>query len=609
MSGASKNASERIANWLALQGVEQVFAVTGGGAMFLNHAFANHSGMRCAYLHHEQACAMAAEGYARIAGKPALVNVTTGPGGINALNGVFGAYTDSIPMIVISGQVKRETWLATNPVPGLRQLGDQEAPIVEMARPVTKAAYNIKSLEELGRLLPEAFRLATTGRPGPVWLDIPSDLQSSREEFAFHEMPRSDQVHCESYSSQITKVIELLRSAHRPVILAGTGLRLAHAEAELLELVESTGVPLATAWTHDLIASDHPLFAGRPGTIGTRAGNICLQAADLVLVIGSRLNIRQVSYNWSSFALRARIIQVDVDPAELSKPLVRAHLPIVADAADFIARLRQALDGRTDMPSYAPWAAWCRSIRSRFPAFEASNVSDAAINPYRAVSSVFDALPERAVVVCGNASACIVPFQIGHLKSGQRLFSNSGSASMGYELPAAVGAAIADPARRVVCMAGDGSLQMNVQELQTIATRRLNIAIVVLANDGYLSIRLSHQNFFSNVVGADRQSGVECPDYAILATAFGLAAVDIRLAVELARLPSLIDGDGPVLIQIHVDREQGFSPKLKSRIDENGKFLTPELDDLHPFLPPTELGAIRASAASIRSVPKEKEMV
>jgi len=603
MSGPSKNASERIADWLALHGVEQVFAVTGGGAMFLNHALANHRGLRCAYLHHEQACAMAAEGYARIAGKPALVNVTTGPGGINALNGVFGAYTDSIPMIVISGQVKRETWLATNPVAGLRQLGDQEAPIVEMARPVTKGAYNIKSLEELGRLLPEAFSLATTGRPGPVWLDIPSDLQSSREEFTFQEIRRAEEVYSKTYSSQVAEAVELLRRAHRPVILAGTGVRLAHAEAALLDLVESMGVPLATAWTHDLIASDHPLFAGRPGTIGTRAGNICLQAADLVLVIGSRLNIRQVSYNWSSFALRARIIHVDVDPAELAKPLVRAHLPIVADAADFIARLRQAVDGRTDLPSFAPWAAWCRSIRRRFPAFEASNISDTSINPYRAVSSVFDALPEQAVVVCGNASACIVPFQIGHLKTGQRLFSNSGSASMGYELPAALGAAIADPARRVVCMAGDGSLQMNVQELQTLVTRRLNIAIVVLANDGYLSIRLSHENFFGKVIGADHDSGVDCPDYTALARAYGIRAIDIREAAELGGLASAVQDTGPFLIQIHVDRAQGFSPKLKSRIDENGRFLTPELDDLFPFLPPAELAAIHESAMAICAVP------
>lgn len=597
------NASERIASWLFSRGVEQVFAVTGGGAMFLNHALASQTGLRCTFMHHEQACAMAAEGYARISGKPALLNVTTGPGGINALNGVFGAFTDSIPMIVISGQVKRETAMAFNPVPGLRQLGDQEAPIVDMARPITKGAWTVGSLTELGELLPRAYQLATTGRPGPVWLDIPSDLQASREEFTFSELasdtpPADPRV----LQAKAHEVVGLLRRAHRPVVLAGTGIRLAGAATELLHFVERFGVPLATAWTHDLIASDHPLFAGRPGTIGSRAGNICLQSADLVLVIGSRLNIRQVSYNWASFAQRACIVQVDIDPAELAKPLVRPHLPIVADAREFLLALHAAAESPAGLPSFAPWVSWCQRIRLAYPALEPTNVSVAAINPYDAVVRVFAALPERAAVACGNASACIIPFQVGHLKSGQRLFSNSGSASMGYELPAAIGAAIADGTRRVICMAGDGSLQMNVQELQTVKTLQLNIAIVVLANDGYLSIRLSHESYFDKVVGADRASGVDCPDYVLLARAYGLAAVDIRTPEDLRQLAASIDGRGPVLVQIHVDRTQGFSPKLKSRIDAGGKFLTPELDDLFPFISAETLAAIHASAQEVRSL-------
>ncbi len=602
---AATNASERVANWLVEQGVQQVFAVTGGGAMFLNHAFANHPGLRCAFMHHEQACAMAAEAYTRIAGRPAILNVTTGPGGINALNGVFGAFTDSIPMIVISGQVKRETALAFNPVPGLRQLGDQEAPIVNMVRPITKGAWTIGSLAELGTVLPKAYQLATSGRPGPVWLDIPSDIQSSREAFSFEAAEPAPARHHEIMRLQAHEVLDLLRNAHRPVILAGTGVRLAHAEAALLDLVESFSVPLATAWTHDLIASDHPLFAGRPGTIGTRAGNICLQSADVVLVIGSRLNIRQVSYNWASFASRARVIQVDIDAAELAKPLVRPHLSIVADAADFIRELRDSAGPSPLLPSYAPWIAWCQRIGREFPALEPTNVSQGVINPYDAVARVFDCLPDRAVVACGNASACILPFQVGRIRRGQRLFSNSGSASMGYELPAAIGAAIADRSRRVICMAGDGSLQMNVQELQTVRTLQLNVAIVVLANDGYLSIRLSHENFFGRVVGSDRASGVDCPDYALLARAYGLPAFDLRETADLLQLADLINRDGPVLIQIHVDRAQGFSPKLKSRIDEKGKFLTPELDDLFPFLDADELARIHASAEEVFSQAKE----
>jgi acetolactate synthase-1/2/3 large subunit len=596
------NASQRIASWLYNQGVEQVFAVTGGGAMFLNHALASQPGMRCTFMHHEQACAMAAEGYARIAGRPALLNVTTGPGGINALNGVFGAFTDSIPMIVISGQVKRETAMSFNSVPGLRQLGDQEAPIVDMVRPITKGAWTVGSLVELGELLPRAYRLATTGRPGPVWLDIPSDLQASREEFAFSDHA-SEPEHADPrmLRAKANEVLGLFRRAHRPVILAGTGIRLAGAETELLRFVERFGVPLATAWTHDLIASDHPLFAGRPGTIGSRAGNICVQSSDLVLVIGSRLNIRQVSYNWASFAHRACIVQVDIDPAELAKPLVQPHLQIVADAREFLLALYAAAASSADLPSFAPWVTWCQRIRATYPVLEPTNVSVAAINPYEAVVRVFEALPDRAAVACGNASACIIPFQVGHLKSGQRLFSNSGSASMGYELPAAIGAAIADGTRRVICMAGDGSLQMNVQELQTLKTLQLNIAIVVLANDGYLSIRLSHEAYFDKVIGADRASGVDCPDYVLLAQAYGLPAVDIRTPEDLRQLAALIDGRGPVLIQVHVDRTQGFSPKLKSRIDAAGKFLTPELDDLFPFISAETLAAIHASAQEVRS--------
>lgn len=592
------NVAQQIADWLVEQGIEQVFCVTGGGAMFLNHALGTHPRLRCTYMHHEQACAMAAEGYARITGKPAVVNVTTGPGGINALNGVFGAFTDSIPMLVLSGQVKRETCLDFVPMPGLRQLGDQEGPVIQMAKPVTVFAEVARQPEDLARLLPAAFVAATRGRPGPAWIDIPLDIQSANVNLDLPAVPPVVWEDSPDLPGHCDTILARLQSAHRPLILAGTGVRLADAQAELLAFAETAGIPVATAWTHDLIASDHPLCAGRPGTIGTRAGNFCLQAADLVIVIGSRLNIRQISYNWSRFAPDAFVIQVDIDPAELAKPLVRPALGIVADARRFL----QILATRpkvAELPDFGDWARWCHRLQARFPVLQPHQTLAPSLNPYAVVAHVFAHLRDDDIVVCGNASACILPFQVGQLRAGQRLFSNSGSASMGYDLPAALGAAVGAGGRRVICFAGDGSLQMNVQELQTLKTLQAPILVIVLANGGYLSIRQTHENFFSSVVGATPGTGVEFPDFSTLANAYGVAAARITGPEKLPTFDRMLSLNGPALIQIDVDPGQSFEPRIKSRIMENGKFATSELDDMFPFLLEHELEAVRNEALSI----------
>ncbi len=597
------NISEQIADWLVDQGIDTVFTVTGGGAMFLNQALGSHPKLRTIFMHHEQACAMAAEGYARIAGKPAVVMLTTGPGAINALNGVFGAFTDSIPMIVISGQVKRETCLSFHDLPALRQLGDQEGPAVAMAKPVCKSATLIREASQLSTALPEAYALAISGRPGPVWLDIPLDIQSAKEALSFQLPVLPVYGQDVRLSEACTAIIQRLKQAHRPLLLGGTGVRLAGATEQLRQLVDETGIPLATAWTHDLIASDHPLFAGRPGSIGTRAGNFCLQNADLVLVIGSRLNIRQTSYNWASFAKNAWIVQVDVDAAELAKPGVQADLRVQADAQVFIEVLQRQLAQET-LPGFSAWSAWCRDIGQRYHARgEHKQIPGAVLNPYVVVDRIFRQLRDDDVVACGNASACILPFQMAHLTANQRLFSNSGSASMGFDLPAAIGASYAgllDNKRRVICFAGDGSLQMNIQELQTLKTTGRNVVIVVLNNAGYLSIWQTHENFFGRVIGATPASGVEFPDFEALAKAWGINSATIRSEVDLAHMDALLREDGPMLLNVVVDPRQEFVPRIKSRVDENGKFVTPELDDMHPFLDPTELKEVAASARAIQ---------
>ena len=600
------NVAEQVAGWLCSQGIDRVFSVTGGGAMFLNQAFGSRAGIDVTYMHHEQACAMAAEGYARISGKPAVVVLTTGPGAINALNGVFGAFTDSIPMIVLSGQVKRETCLDFQPCEGLRQLGDQEGPTYRLAAPISKFAALVRTPESLGELLPGALHEALSGRPGPVWLDIPLDIQSAKTPISFRAQGQQAALGGGNHADQLARIVDRLARAHRPLILGGTGVRLSGVQDRLVRLAERIGVPVATAWTHDLIASDHPLFAGRPGTIGTRAGNFCLQQADVVLVLGSRLNIRQTSYNYGTFAKNAWVVQVDIDAAELQKPTYQPDLGVVADLRVLLPEFEEALEG-VKLPDFSPWASWCRQMRERFSFDREYPFSGGSVlNPYHVVRRIFQGLRPDDIVVCANASACILPFQVGKLQAGQRLFSNSGSASMGYELPAAIGAAVAakaeGTARRVIVFAGDGSLQMNIQELQTLKTSGLAIVVVVLNNGGYLSIWQTHENFFGKVIGATPASGVEFPDFSALGSAYGIPSQTIRGPEGLLRLDEILLEDGPMLLDVEVDPEFPFTPRIKSRVDESGRFITPELDDMHPFLDPEELASIRAEAAEIRAI-------
>lgn len=601
---------------LADAGLSHAFVVTGGGAMFLNDALRRESRFRWTCHHHEQAAAMAAEGYARVAGRPAVVSVTSGPGGMNALNGVWGAWTDSIPMIVVSGQVKRETCMSSYPGLHVRQLGDQEADIMSLVRGITKYAASITDPREAERHVEEAVRLAINGRQGPVWLDVPIDVQGAdvtESSAAAFDTPLEETALEESdVAAQAALVLDRLESALRPVILAGTGVRLAGAVDTFRRVIRRLGVPVTTAWTHDLLSNDDPLWCGRPGTIGDRAGNFAVQNADLLLVLGSRLNIRQVSYNWGSFAPSAFKIQVDVDPEELRKPTVKPDMAIARDAHVFLSALEAEIDHRgRSLDRHGEWLAWCKARVARYPVVLARHRTTAPpINPYHFVETLFDHLGDHDVVATGNGAACVMAFQAGRLREGQRLFSNSGSASMGYDLPAALGAAVAlaesaeqgsaaDPASvsrspRVICLAGDGSLQMNAQELQTLATHRWPVKIFVLDNGGYLSMRSSQRNFFEGLIGESPASGVEFPDWVALAEAYGLDAVRIEHPVAMAEeIAAAIASPRPCLVHVIVDPDQGFEPRVKSRELPDGRIESPALDDLFPFLSRDELAQNR----------------
>lgn len=594
--------SDYIAGQLADWGVRHIFLVTGGGAMHLNDSIGREPRLQYVCNHHEQASAMAAEGYARVSGLPGVVNVTTGPGGINALNGVFGAFTDSVPLLVISGQVKRETCMRAQGITGLRQLGDQEVDVVSMVGNITKYAVLIDDPLSIRYHLERAWHLAQTGRPGPCWLDIPVDVQAASIDPAalrgydpakdLDDQARPDvgrnPVQLEALCRD---VLERIRNAKRPVILAGTGVRAAHAVAEFRQLFQRLGIPVTTGWTHDLIASDDPLFCGRQGTIGDRAGNFTVQNADVLLILGSRLNIRQTSYNWQSFARHAFKIQVDIDPAEFRKPTVHPDLAIPCDLKRFMTALTHQCEAEHYLPStHSSWLAWCRERVLRYPVVQdRQRQPGPPLNPYYFIEQLSTRLADDDVIICGNATACIVPFQVMRLRAGQRLISNSGSASMGHDLPAAIGAAFARPGKRTICLAGDGSVQMNIQELQTVVHHHLPLKIFVLNNSGYLSMRMTQSGFFGRLTGESGSSGASLPDMVKIACAYGIPSTRIDRASQFEQIDRALAADGPTLVDVVLDPAQEFEPRSKARQLPDGRIVSPNLEDMYPFLDETEL--------------------
>lgn len=597
-----------IAEFLEEKGITDVFTVTGGGAMHLNDALGHAEGLHCTYNHHEQACAIAAEGYTRLTGKLAAVCVTSGPGGTNAITGVLGGWLDSIPMFILSGQVKRETTLWATDIP-LRQLGDQEYNIVDSVKPMTKYAVMITNPMEIRYHLEKAYYLATVGRGGPVWLDIPLDIQAAMVEteelYGFDPTAEKlDQKELPVYDTELsTKILEKIQNAKRPLIFAGTGIRLGNARKEFLELLDKLQIPVVTAWNaHDVLPTDSPYFCGKPGTVGTRAGNFLVMNCDLLLVLGSRLNIRLISYNYKDFAKDAYKIIVDIDENELHKPTVHPDLAVHADVKDVMADLLKHPYGAGN-ETHKKWLNWAVQLNRRYPAvLDRYRNTDSPMNPYAFLDVFFQEASEDEVMVCGNGSACVMTFQACRIKEGQRLFTNSGCAAMGYGFPAAIGAAIARKGKQVVCIDGDGSFQMNLQELQTVVYNRLNMKIIYLNNDGYHSIRQTQNNLFKGepLVGVCDGNGLSFPDMEKIAYAYGIPYVRIdHLEAASEQLKEALHQDGPVMIEAVLDPGQNFEPKLSSKVLPDGKIVSPALDDMFPFLDPDEYEEIHRSCKEL----------
>ena len=586
--------SDYVIDFLVEHGVKHVFMLPGGGAMHLNDSLGKRRNkIEFVCNLHEQACAIAAEAYAKISNTLGVAMVTTGPAGTNSVTGVAGAWLDSMPCLFISGQVKRAD-IKTGT--GVRQLGVQEVDIVSIVQSITKYAVTVLEPESIRFHLEKALHAAKSGRPGPVWIDIPLDVQATNIEPQSLEgfSPTESQRDPKKLSEEVRKLIALLARAERPVIVAGNGIRVAGAVPEFLRVVAAMKAPVLTTWLGmDLIADDHPLFAGRPGAIAPRGANFALQNSDLMLAIGARLDMAFTGYAHDKLARAAVKIIVDVDKAEIGKLKMLIALPIVADAGDFLREFERQLSA-SSLPKYDSWLNRCQEWKTRYPIVQKEHRErEDGVSVYYFSEIISDLLAAEDVVVSGSSGSAIELFLlVFKVKENQRIFHTRGLGAMGFALPASIGACLAADRRRTICVDGDGGLQMNIQELETIRRLKLPIKFFVLNNDGYASIRTSQENYFHQLVAADSTSGLTLPDVLKVARAYGLATARIEKSGNLREeIGAVLKMEGPVVCEVMVPAEEQRAPRLSSAQRADGSMVSKPLEDLWPFLDREEFRA------------------
>ena len=594
------NCSEYLADQLIKHNITQVFSVTGGGSMFLNRALDINKKIKVDYFHHEQAAAIAAEGYWKTSKKIAALLVTTGPGGVNALTGIYGSYVDSVPVFIISGEVRTSTNLRLQNLP-LRQLGDQELNTISLAKNFTKYCAMPRSVQELKIICKKAFKIIKEQKYGPVWIDIPIDIQSqkinsksSKKYKLLDEAYNSNLIFNKKLESksQILKktklLIDKLKKSKKPLILLGTGVRASDTAKDILNIANLFSIPVCTGWNaHDLVPYNHSCYAGKPGTVGDRPGNFAVYNCDFLLILGCRLNIRQVSYNWNSFAPNAYKVMVDIDKTELLKKTLNNNLNIHANLNLFIKFFKSLIKNKNLNNDYSVFLNFCKKVLMRFPE-PVKNIKNnkSVINPYKFFEIFFKTIKNNDIVVAGNGSACVMGFQSYKAKKDQILFTNSGCAAMGYDLPAAIGASISRK-KSVFCITGDGSIMLNIQELSLISYKKLPIKIFILNNGGYHSIAQTQKNFFNKITfGTSSTDGLGFPRFDKIAKAFGIKYAKIRNSVDMKKNTffSDIKNSRPIIFEVFLDKKQNFEPKLISWRDKNGLLHTPKLHEMSPLL-------------------------
>lgn len=569
-----------IVDYLEYKNVNAIFTVTGGGSIFINDAFSKNNSIKSIAHHNEQAASFAAEGYARMSNRLGVCVVTSGPGGTNAITGVLCSYQDSIPVFYISGNVRKE--LTTNFTKlNYRQLGDQEFNISDFVKPITKLSMQLNTNDNLLDILEKFYVEATKGRPGPVWLDIPLDIQKSMvdkfDPLLLIPSPTNENQY------DISDVIKLLNSAKKPVIIAGNGIRISNSISKFEELIQKLNIPVVHSFNGlDLLDSGNKHNFGRIGIVGNIHANKIVQEADLIIAIGTRLYVRQIGYNLDSFGKNAKIIHVDIDHNELSKPTVKSDYKICMDAGEFIELvLKQNIITNYNFDDdRIRWIDRCMSIKKNNPIILDRHLISNPINPNGFLYQLSLKCPNEYNYVLSDGTANVTGSQVIQLKKDQRVFTNKATAPMGYGLPAAIGASYSHP--NIVCIEGDGSLQMNLQELQTLVQYKKNIKLIILNNNGYLSIKTTQNNLCSgNLHLSNPESGLTLPDYKKIASAFGITYYSIENLNNLDKiLAQLFSNQDPAILEVFLDEDAPHEPKIITKIDKEGNFTNPEFDDI-----------------------------
>lgn len=580
--------SDYVFDFIVKEGVKHVFLLPGGGCMHLVDSLGRNKNLSYICNLHEQACAIAADAYSQFTNNLGVALVTTGPGGTNTLTGVAASWLDSIPVLFISGQVKKADMIGSS---GVRQMGFQEINIADLVRPITKYAVTVTEPGRIRYHLEKAVFLAKNGRPGPVWIDIPLDVQASlinEKRLATFKPETSVSSRTKNLTKQIEKAIELLNESERPVILAGNGIRLAGALKEFYKLIDILKVPVLTTWKAiDILPETHPFYAGRPGAIGQRGANFVQQNADLLITIGARLDFGQTAYNHENFARAARKIIVDIDPAEINKMRLKIDTPIHADAKYFISEFLRAKAGIFDN-NRIEWIKRCKEWQKKYPVvLRDYRAQKQYVNDYVLIDVLSDLMDSKDLMIPGSSGACSErTMQAFRVKEGMRVFNSEGLGPMGFGIPMAIGGCIASGGNRTVCIDGDGGFVMNIQELEVVKRLDLPIKFFVLNNQGYVSIQTTQRNYFDGYyVASSRESGLTLPDYTKIAKAFGIPAFRLTNHRNMReKIKNMLALKGPVVCEVMVSPEQMTAPRVSTKKMPDGSMVSSPMEDLWPFL-------------------------